>query len=359
MRIALGHKMDFIFTRLSVKHLIYLTLTTCSAFAFYFIAQGEERYWLIWSCLLFSLIAVGKNFADRLCILVVAGIGFALEVLLFSLLVKSKWLAPTAIFLITFASLFLTERFWQYFYIFFLANLFAVLAVSIPTQLSGSLDRSLFVSIGILISLFFQAIFRWQFIDERVRHSIVDTLRYFKWLTNDVFACFLQPAYTENIYLFESRIHKQKIRSMKCLNQLNEATKAVKNRHDSTIKTRLFLEMFNRIFILIQDLSQLRRRVSDHTIFDVCRDELVHVNDDITRIFTKLAQQIHAQNDVLETSIDLLGQHIEQLEAVYTSALQVIAREPLVFLLFIASLKSLHKELLVFSQHMGSQKFRC
>src|SRR3990167_1811350 len=84
-------------------------------------------------------------------------------------------------------------------------------------------------------------------------------LVHLKRLNQEIFSCFLQPEYSDNIYLFERRIHLQK----------NKCIRAIYRLHDVGIVSQL-----NELYANLMDMAQLRRRVKDYTLFDICRPEL-------------------------------------------------------------------------------------
>ena len=137
-------------------------------------------------------------------------------------------------------------------------------------------------------------------------------------LSREIFSCFIQPEYPDYLYLFERRIHVQKMKIIKHLN---------------TPFPRVYY-----IFESLLDCAQLRWRVKDHTTFTLCQDELTSIRNELDQIFMQMAKQI-----TIETSN--LTQKIERLEENYHHVLKATAREPLVFLLFIFGLKNMNEEI--------------
>jgi hypothetical protein len=131
-------------------------------------------------------------------------------------------------------------------------------------------------------------------------------------LAEDVFACFLQPDYENNLYLYEHRIHISKIRCAALLQ---------KHKNEPQLLT-----LYNGLL----DCGLLRWRIKDKTVFGVCRNEMTALLDAIGKM-------------LMSTGSDegFLTEHIASFEAVYQSVLLVTAKEPLPFLLFIYSLNAL------------------
>lgn len=137
--------------------------------------------------------------------------------------------------------------------------------------------------------------------------------------SEDIFTCFINKSYHKALYLFERRLHLQKVKCMKALLVLDKYNQ---DEEKSAINHKL-----NLIFLIIIDCSLLRFRVADHSTYGVCRDELISIAENIN---------ISKKQDgsALRIAISRLKDNYEQV-------LQVAAAQPLYFLYFIASLKSL------------------
>jgi hypothetical protein len=92
-------------------------------------------------------------------------------------------------------------------------------------------------------------------------------------------------------------------------------------------------------FELIVDLGQIRRRVTDHTIFALCRNELQELEDGLTGLLKATQHKV-----LLEKYLVRATYNINQFEDVYEHVINVTAKEPVVFILFINALRSLHKQ---------------
>lgn len=137
-------------------------------------------------------------------------------------------------------------------------------------------------------------------------HQLYKTV--FKHLIEDIFACFLQPDYEDNLYLYEHRIHKSK---RKC------ATLILKQGAHANLSG--LITIYNGLL----DCGLLRWRVKDKTAFALCRDEMAALEEALI-------------NGAISTSIPAL-------ESIYQNVLLVSVKEPLPFFLFIQGLKILEK----------------
>lgn len=90
---------------------------------------------------------------------------------------------------------------------------------------------------------------------------------------------------------------------------------------------------------ILYSLHQLRYRVEDYTTFSVCKRELLALEStSLAVLYTRSKEDRLAQ---LERFLDA----IHEFEGIYNKALQIVARDPIVFLFFIQDLYALHETL--------------
>ncbi|HEX4044548.1 MAG TPA: hypothetical protein VHZ76_02650 [Gammaproteobacteria bacterium] len=141
-------------------------------------------------------------------------------------------------------------------------------------------------------------------------------------LNNELFACLLQPEYTENKYLFERRVHVAKNHFMRAACQLDEVV----------------LTVLNQLYDLMLEYGQIRRRVTDPTIFSLCQSELIDMLQAINKVLMAASKRkINLAIQSIDTSE--LSASIERFEENYQTVLKITSQEPVVFLLFIFNLK--------------------
>lgn len=137
-----------------------------------------------------------------------------------------------------------------------------------------------------------------------------------KKLVDDIFACFLHEDYENNLYLYEHRIHNSKTR---CLSFIQK--------HAKGDDVSLMLGIYNGLM----DCALLRWRVKDKSVFQICHNEMLAIKDAL------IAALLSSEPE----SSRALSASITALESLNQSVLQVAAKEPLAFILFVYSLKTL------------------
>lgn len=146
-------------------------------------------------------------------------------------------------------------------------------------------------------------------------------------LSHDLFACLIQLDYSQNEFWYEERLHQQKIVCLTLLEQYQI----------SPLQQRSFTIALSQLYELLLACAQLRWRVKDHSIFEVCQSELQQLAQQLNRYFSAL----FAAPAIFQMHYEQLQIAIEKFEEIYQSVLLVTAKEPVAFILFQANLKSL------------------
>jgi hypothetical protein len=335
-------------TSFSIKRLIYLFLVTGVAFAIQFYSTNPQSYWVVWSALTLAMIMSGNTFSQRLLIIVLTGIAIACLSFIAAAIAKLVPLLALFYFFVTLVCVYMAQQKPKYFFPLFLINLFTMVAGLSPVTLTGNIDRIIYIFAGTMTVLFFQMIFWPHFIRNEIRTLIKMILRNLIQLNKEIFSCFLQPEYPENIYLFERRLHHQKKRYLQLMGQLRLAEEIIraKEQTESRMIIHSIITRLEFLYDIMLDYAQLRRRVNDHTIFAVCADELSAIANEIDKIFLELIALFAHKNPLMDATG--LEAKIKWLDESYHHILQVASREPLVFLLFITSLRFFHENLTTF-----------
>ncbi len=325
-------------TAFSLKRLVYIIAVTCAAFFTQHVFLNDQNYWVIWSALVLSLITLGETFTSRLIIMLLTGVAAGLAAFLASCFAPVFPVLAIYLFLITMGCMLLSQFYPNYFLPLFVINLFALLASGVAaTSLTLALERWLFILLGFAIAIVLQIVGWFHFVLDEWRWFTIDALKQLKILNNEIFSCFLQPDYPDNIYLYEHRLH---LRKNKCMQAITRLFTLPKDKQQE----KLPHNTIDRFFDLLLDCSQLRRRVSDHTTFAICNPELTTICQEIDRLFEGLIALVTGEKTFFP-EVSMLQNKIQQLEENYNHVLQVASREPLAFVLFIFSLRALSSEM--------------
>lgn len=335
--------------RLEIKSLVYLLFITVIAFANQYLFDDVPGIsWLTLSILSSGLINSGNTLLHQLMITIITGIMAALVVFIVVQLPSLSILIASFLLIVTIICTLLYEIKQEYFYNIFLVNFFAILATGLLQIKYQNNNQYLYIFLGFFIVSLMQLIFSINFIKNNLCKILLDNLEALKALSEKIFSCLLSPDYNNNKYLFERRLHKQKNTCIQSLQQLIQASlfaekKVLKDKKEILI----FLnQTLNSLFDIFIDCALIRQRVTDYSLFEICKDELQALDIEIAHYIN------HINDKSRPYDISNLNFAINKLESIYNTVLQVAAPEPLAFLLFIESLKELSKKLTTLNQLM-------
>lgn len=127
---------------------------------------------------------------------------------------------------------------------------------------------------------------------------------------------------------------------------LNDARNSIKN--DTTV-----LSSIERLYEIVCSSHLIRLRVSEKVLFDICSNELRYLQKNSCSLWLKLAARSFSKKMDIDTSV--FFESIQAFETIYERTLQIIVREPNVFLFFIQDLYALQdvtKQLIAFLQEI-------
>lgn len=330
-----------------IEHILYFTLIAIPAFIIFFYSHHTQSYWLIFTVLMLPQITLGYRYQSKVGLLLLVSSIIVLMVWLAGYM--TGWVVWQSVYV--FAIIFFTTTLGYYYQRLclasFIINVFAIFALSLPLSSVDNIARIGFIAAGTGIVLCCHIVTTWPFAMRALRLSVTQAIASFAALSNQVFMCFLQQDYQEAIYLFEARLHYKKLRFLQAQDKIRFCTH-VSRKHRAIIAK--LLANFARLHDIMLDCAQLRYRVSDQTVFQICDNELSMIATSLHTLLSRMVTTrrcLAAQQNQLTDDSDAFAASITQLEDNYYHVLQVAAHEPLGFLLFIHSLKALQQEIIV------------
>lgn len=327
----------------TTKTILYLFTVFVLAYIVYFVTATQQSFWVIWSAFIFSLLSLGNTFSRRIGSIALFVIISALAAFLSGLCAHSMIGGALFLLILTGASIFFIEMNPEYSLQAFIIPLFGILGSSIASSFSMHLAKLLFIITGGAIVIAAQFIFVYKFRINETQYWISIAVDHLKTFSNEIFAAF-QPAYKDNTYLFERRMHMQKIKFMHAMKKIREFESDLATSSTLTRDNTLSLE---NLYAALLDCSQLRNRISDPTIFSLCTQEMNALLANINELFAKLLLSIRQQTKI-EFSTEPFIENIRRFDELYHNVLKVTSREPTVFVLFIESIKKIEQEMQMF-----------
>lgn len=314
--------------------MLYIIATVLTVAILFFTMDFSQGVWLLASAFLFLNISFETSLRRRTLVLAAVGAAALAWVFIGSLAASMMLVQAVLLTLATGYCIYMTVRHGQTAYPWFAANVLGVMAVNSDGTVTAALSHAeaVLISLGvvlagqiILLPFFARDEYRW--CKKRVLHRL-------SRLSENIFACLISSGYVDNLYLFERRIHKQKI---KCLTRMA----LLAQREQAAASSDAAAYKMQKLFEMLLDIGQIRRRVTDHTVFALCVDEMKGIDHAIRNVFAALAGHDDDQQDAALTKLE---KYVTQLESTFEHVLRVTAREPLVFVLMLAGLKELIKE---------------
>lgn len=334
--------MNFTSTTGFARRLLSLLFITVIVWAMQSKLPLSQSVWMVWSIFLFALLTVEGSLVFRAGLVILSGTVATIGVSIVRLLQVEPMVLLGFITLATFACLYYGQRYTDYLFPAFIINLMLLLA-NLPLVSHSISQVSQSILLGAFVVAAIDCIFHVWSVKRQQRILIANALNALKHLVDDIFACYLQPDYADNVYLYERRLHLQKQRYLQSQVLL---TNELKDNHHSEQEAKHYMQLlkqFDLVYDVLLDAAQLRRRLSDFTVLAVCQDELRALARGFHACILQLTRKVKNPEAVIVMQ-DVTAS-IERLEAIYQQVLQVSAPEPLVIQLFIASLTALYEEL--------------
>lgn len=324
--------MDFPLTVFFLKRLAYLLCLIALIFFIQRWVQPGETIWLMGPAFLLPFITSGTEFPKAFLVTIMTGFCAASGAYLAAILHFPVLIAGYLCILTVFVSYF-RQVYPQYFFPMFMGLAWIVMSTGKPVSLAENNARFVIFILITVITALLQIIFVSFSSKNDLKINKSAVLRNLKKLNQVIFSCLLTQEYSDNIYLYERRLHEQKKQYFQSMQKLKYSLQRTKTQNPK------FIINADALFNNMMDYAQLRKRVTDYTTLSVCSKELT----DIFAAIQNLMDDVMRDNDKEKLSADMqtFKLKINNLEDNYYHVLQVASREPLVFLLFINSLRAL------------------
>lgn len=295
--------------------------------------EDKANTWLLLGTFLFSFMTAGVTVWHRISFILITAL-LASGAIFFG---NFLGLVAAVIYvgLLTGLLMWLKASYPRYALSFLLINLFGLLPLALSSENAPDKAYAVFIS-GLIVSFFYLLIAPFFAKSER-KEATLSALKALKQLNQDIFACFIDANYPDNVYLYERRLHVQKERFLKSWEWLSH----IAMKEKEAIKK--IVNQFNLLYDIMMDYAALRYRVTDYTIFAVCKTEMLVIASEISDEFDR-AMLVVEKKSSLKQMFHLL-EKLKPLEDTYQNVMQVTAREPLVFILFFSSLKHFAEEI--------------
>lgn len=173
-----------------------------------------------------------------------------------------------------------------------------------------------------------------------IKISMADCLRVLSQLQHAYFACYSRRDYISKQSSYEKVIYKKRSKWLKSASRVRFLLN--KNKKIS-IEWGVIFSRVEHLSEIVFSLNQLRFRVTQYAIYEICAFEMQALDKKSTEAF-KDAAKILLWNKNLIPPLELL-ESIHSFEAISNRVLRVASPEPIVFLFFIQDLYALNDEI--------------
>lgn len=312
------------FTTAALKQAIRTFLATVLALGFGIYFHLEQMYWLILTTILLTQIRGNAPVWRHLVMILLTGLTAAILVFLVSTLTQ-----PYLVLMVTLLTgfcVYIGLKNADIFLPIFLLNFLVLLASGLP-QLAQGTERFIAMLLACGIAIFVNLCCWPQSVKQERNKLLKQFFVSLSQLQKTFCLIYLDKTWQKNEIHYERKIYLSTAQILYIVERL---------RHLSIPAT--LLNLLEKVYVNVLSLGNLRYRVSDHSTFEIIHPELKKLCETIQAILLNLTQK-------KPPSLEPFEHNILALEEVYRSALQVAAREPLVFLLYIAALKNLQAQL--------------
>lgn len=324
------------------KVLCYVFAVLCLIWLSHIYVLASEG-WFVFSILSLSLIRSGNVFLHRALFIVLTGALAAGLVLLLGLISTRPIGTVIALFVVVSSMAFCAEWCRRWAFSAFIIGLFVAFSASFPVVMIETQHRTLAILFGMASVLLLQWLFSYRYATERYAMFALQALHQLQALNSTIFACFLQPEYPKEPYRFEKKLHDDKSQFLSTMYKLREQRPFLSKKNGAQHWAKMAVG-FEGLFSAMLACAQLRRRACDHTIFQLCHEEMRALCGEINQLLVTMTAFFKGKRPFLD--LGGLDQSILELENTYQGAIQVAAREPMAFFLFLCNVRALKEEVL-------------
>lgn len=270
------------------------------------------------------------------------GMVIAINVLIANYAASLYYLLACYLFLTTFMMVYVGFSHLQLFFATFVINMLGIISAGNPAAPEDLITRIGCVLVGTVVALIITAIIWPPRSTHLLRQQFVDCLEEMDKLQQQIFSIYLKRDYPERHFYYEKKLNHEQQYLFCVMEKARFLLTKLKKPQAEKFKP-VFSDL-SELFEIIISLGNLRYRVKDYATFEVCEKEFLLVTKNLSNMLMLLAQKICGEAKINETSFNFKP-YVQALEAIYSGALRVVSKEPIVFLIFMQNLNALETNL--------------
>ena len=295
----------------------------------------QEGYWIGISALLGLYFSMRLLMQRHLLLLFSAALVTGWLAFITSMLASYAFLLALFLLALTFTMLYWGLRYASVWAATFVAGFYAIISAGLSTTTEGSVQRFYCIVLGFGIAIFVQLLFTRSRLATELRFTLASSLLRLSKLNHAIFRCYVTHNYAEEHFNYEKKLHQCRT---DFLYEMQHARVSLAQLKESKREPFfVFINYIEQLYEIMQSLSLLIYRVEDHATFAVAEKEFLALSEKIDQRLRQLAKTMTTQQ-VQSDSVNVLGETIYELEEINRTVLQVVAHDPLVFMIFIQDL---------------------
>ena len=312
------------------KLLAFYVLTACLGLALALLLPFTESYWALVATLTGLYLAktdyLSYPFPGFICL----GLLCALFATLSGFLTNTYYLQASFLVLtiiITAAIGVWRQRFWP---MVFVLNFLLILGAAFGTDGNEALQRYLSLVAGFLLV----AAMRWLFFRKisvkQLQGLFAESLQAAATLTEAIFTLYLVRDYQQHIFEYEKQLHSERNTFLQRICAVRSALLQIDSAQQPALVK--LLHQVEQLYEVLMSIALLIYRVSDHSTFEVANKEFAALSEGVKAQLLFLAACLQ---QLTQTQPLGFADNLQELQDIYHDALQVVAPDPMVFILFI------------------------
>lgn len=320
------------------RQVIFNIFAAIFALAVSGVVPSSQNYWIVISTLLAMQMSLAVTQKRKFGELFVLGLLTAMLAFFASLLVQFVFVLAFFLAGVVFAVMWVSKREVGGANTAFLVGFSVVLSAGLPGVFAIGVERFFCILLGFFIAIVLRCMPWVNDFSVEAKKAVADCLDSLSQLAQVIFSSYTATNYKERSYDFEKLLHDKRSHFLYAISQARlTVAQAPVGKRENFVTTLLTLD---HLYEILLALGGLLYRVEDHATFSVASQEFVSVAQAIVASLQTLSEELAGRQcpDLAEV---LLLEKIQQFEEMNQGTLQVVAREPIVFMLFTHDLRAL------------------
>jgi hypothetical protein len=326
--------------RLQLQQILRVVIAAILSFGLAACLHMPEGYWISVSALLGLYFSMPLAIQRRYGLFVGIALTIGLLAFITSLIAGSAIQLAIFLFILSLITVYIGLTYPGLWPAAFVASFYAVLSAGLLTNLDGAMQRFCCIVLGFAISIVVQIVFTRIRVTADLRYALADSLLRLAQLNQAIFSCYVAHNYQEEHFDYEKKLHASRGSFLYKISQARTLLMHLKSSPQP--KFAAMLDCIEQCYEIFQSLGLLIQRVDDHSTFAVADKEFLALSGNVDTYLRQMAAEINTLKIRHEESA-ILSENIYELEEINRTVLQVVAKDPLVFMIFIQDMYALEK----------------